>query len=366
MEAPNFIDPWAWYRQDLHAAYFRADEQKQRLADIYNTFSERYPNDGEYLLSLLGRGLATAREIREPYWELLMLYWRYRIETDGRMPIKETTILFVEATQRQYRGCSIVPFVYSDMIEAYVLHDPLSYQADILDGIVFTIENMPLSRNIYCHLILSKLRLLYEMRHFDPMLNAVKTLFKYAEQSHFYLSLAHLFSAAAYFELGDIRAALDNAIGATSHAQSNKDAKTLIASLMWQAAAYSALKEYDLGSERLKAAHHAERAYQQGLYYMSFEAEAEYWRAKWGIIGQFKRLDVYRNLVGKTSHIPYYEYKARVSLIKTTREVNWFVRLSQQFLWGLPSVEGQLSDLRAHVETLSKPSAFYRDLEQLA
>lgn len=363
---PNFIDPWQWYRQSYFDALARGDQKRQQLRDIFDIFAERFPNDSDYLLKLLQNGLSIARQLNEPYWELLFLYWRYRLETGGRTPLDETTRIFVHASNRAYRDCPILGFIYADMVEAYVLHDPLSYAHDVLDAIAFTIENLGISQITYCNLLLSKARLLYELQDFHAVDKPVKTLLKYGNDNDNFMTMAFLYSACAAYHQRQYDYARINIDAAYDYAQQQGDGKNLITVLMWQATILAATGEHIQASKvRQEALTQQLITPNIGLYYISFEADAEYWRHTLGWWGQYRMLEVLNNLLDKTPEMPFCEFDTRMSIIRAESDVSQVVWWLFRAFTGMPSLSRQIAIAESIAQQMPRPEMYLARLEGL-
>ena len=361
---PNFIDPWAWYQRAYITALLKGDERKQRLREIFDIFANNHDDNDPYLAKVLIDGVRLAREVNEPYWELLFLFWQYRIDHNNAKPLDATTRLFVLSNNKRYKGCPILGFIYLDMVEAYLLYDPLSYARNIKDAIDYTVANIPMSKTTYANLLLAKVRMLYDLDEFEAIHKPVKTMLKYCQDNGSLLAVAYLYMAATDYQFGAYESALDNIQIARDIAEHADDTKNHITVLLWESVIQAALGNHLEAASKRQTAMMRQRASQIALYYISFEADAEYWRHTMGWVGQVRRLDALNALLDKTQDLPYCEFDTRLNLIKAEREVHQFVWWFYRLLGGIPSVTRQIAIAQDRATQRFNPDAYQKRLTQ--
>jgi hypothetical protein len=363
---PTFIDPWTWYQQAYVTAMLRGDEKRQRLREVFDIFAGNHDDSDPYLAKVLIDGIRIAREVDEPYWELLFLYWQYRIETNASKPLDATTRLFVLANNKKYKGCPILGFIYHDMVEAYLLYDPLSYVQNIRDAIDYTIANIPMNKLTYANLLLAKVRLLYDLDEFNAIHKPAKTLLKYSEDRANLLAMGYLYIACAFYQEGRDDLALDNITIAKSITETDDDLKTHITVLLWESVFLAATGNFAMAMKRRDEVMAHQRKHQTPLYYISFEADAEYWRHTFGWIGQMRYLDVLNDLIDKTHDLPYCNFDTRVNLIRAEREVHPVVWWLFRLIAGVPKLSQQIEIAEDRASQRFNPDAYRRRLKDIA
>lgn len=362
----KFIDRFQYYRDSYLMAMMQGDEQIQRLWETYEAAHPHFDDNTEYAMSLLEQGAALARKLDEPCWELLFEFWLYEGNDYREQLLDRIVKLFVKANQPRYRECPLLGDVYAALLRAYLWHDPLGYENEIQDGLVYVLEHLPLPQDTFCSILWTKMRLHLEMWQYDDVLETVKTYFRYCEGKDSHLAWAYIVLLQAYYQRGDYVPALQAAKDCEAAAERKGNESLLFAALKWQITIFHYMDdkiEMDAVGRRLQQFDLSRIVGYDALH----EAQYEFDRRAFGWLGKLALMRGAEVRIEKTNRAnrPYAECKTRLRRLAAFRSLPWLLQLVMRVLFGVPSTEQQVADARTAAEKLIKPERMLERISQV-
>jgi hypothetical protein len=364
---PVFFDPLDWYRNDFRDALRTGDEKRQELGRIFDLFASNQRPNPEKAIAYIQTGQRLSIEREQPYWELLFDYWFYTCSARAVGDVDAITRLFIKANNTIYRDCPIIGRIYTALIEAYVWEDPISYAKDAREAIDYTVNKVPLSEESYLRIMVSKLRLHYELQEFELIHEAAETILHYSE-THLTDSFnSYLYVAQARAALGDYQRAMDSAILAQKLGEWKKSIDWQRAALTVQSAIQARAGEKQAAATLRDAIRDLET---QGARWIdaAFDAELDYWRYAGGLwnrlfLARFaKMVRDYYIREGQA----YWDCRSRLSLITIFLEIPVWLRWLYLFALGMPSLKEQVSEAQYEAQKLKNPEWFLDRLSKVA
>ncbi|MGB1286889.1 MAG: hypothetical protein ACPG7F_10180 [Aggregatilineales bacterium] len=132
---------WEWFDACELAAIRDNDPDRQRLAQIHHQFWENAEHNPQYTLMLTEQGIALARDLGEPWWELFHGYWRGEVLLfyldKMTLALDAAVELMTKIRQPGYQNCPVNSDIQRLLIDAYVFIDPTGYEEKIITGIEY-------------------------------------------------------------------------------------------------------------------------------------------------------------------------------------------------------------------------------------
>jgi hypothetical protein len=364
---PEFIDPLDWYRRDFREARIRGDEKRQELARVFDLFASNQRQNLEQAIQYLHTGRQIAIERDQPFWELLFDYWLYTCTARPVGDVDEVTRLFMKANKAAYRECPIIGRIYTALIEAYVWEDPISYASHARQAIDYTITNLPLSEESYLRIMVSKLRLHYELQEYELINQAARTVLHYSEAHVADTLNTYIYVAQARAALGDYSKAMDSAILALKLGEWKQ-------SIDWQRAALtvqSAIRAREGNKQDAEVIRDLIRGLEmQGAKWLdsAFDAELDYWRYTggfWNKLFLVRFAKLVRDYYIKEGQV-YWDCRSRLILIETFAEIPSWIRWLYLFAVGMPSLKEQVEEAQFRAQNLKNPEWYLDRLSKVA
>ena len=363
----NFIDRFQYYRDSYLRARIKGDGERQRLWEIYSVAHPHFDDDKPHADSLLQQGANLARKLKEPCWELLFEFWQYEIDLNRADRLDIILKLFVKANQPKYRECTLLGDIYSSLLRAYLWHDPFGYEHEIMDGINYVLDSLPLPQDTFLIVMWTKMQLLLETGEFERILQTSKTYFRYCENQPTHLTWGYVVLVQAYYHMAEYILALNSAQD-LEHAAANINNDSLVyTALKWQLTIYFKLDDQPnihQISQKLRAYDVSTLSGYDALH----EAQYEYDKLAFGWFGKFVIIRDSRHRIegAHKANRPYLECKTRLRRLSTFLSVPVWLRWLMRWFARLPSVEAQVADAKVAAEKLTKPEPMLERIEAVA
>jgi hypothetical protein len=362
----TFIDRFQYYRDSYFQARIKGDLDRQRLWEIYEVAHPHFDDNKEHALSLLKQGAALSQNLRERCWELLFEFWMYEVDLNRPDRLDTIVKLFVKANKPKYRECTMLGDIYASLLRAYLWHDPLGYEKEMLEGISYVVDNIPLPQDTYVIVLWTKMQLLLELGEFDGVLRTAKTYFRYAENQAMHLAWGYTTLLQAYYHLAEYMLALETARDLEESAKRGGNDSLVFTALKWQYTIYHKLDDQPRMTEIAKVLNTYDVSKLAG-YDAMHEAQYEYDKQTFGWFGKLVLLrDAAHRIEGAISaNRPYLECKTRLRRLSTFLSLPFIVRLILRLFSRIPSAEAQVTDLRVAAEKLIRPEPMLDRIEQV-
>jgi hypothetical protein len=253
------------------------------------------------------------------------------------------------------------------LIEAYVWEDPVSYAKDVREAIDYTIMNLPLSEESYQRIMVSKLRMHYELQEYELISQAAQTVLHYSETNVIDSFNAYFYVAQAHAALGDYTSAMDSAILAQRLGEWKQ-------SLEWQRGALilqASIKAREGEKKAAQGFYDSVRDFDlQGAKWidMTFDAELDYWRYMGSFLDKLflarcaKRVNSFYVKEGQA----YWDCRSRLILITIFAEIPIWLRWLYLFALGMPSLKEQVAEAEHQAQKLKNPDWYLDKLSKVA
>ncbi|MDQ7025590.1 MAG: hypothetical protein Q9P44_08530 [Anaerolineae bacterium] len=363
----TFIDRFQYYRDSYVKARLQGDIDRQRLWEIYEVAHPHFDDNKPYAIDLLKQGAALSQNLRERCWELLFDFWQYEVDLNQPERLDMIIKLFVKANQPKYRECTLLGDIYASLLRAYLWYDPLGYEGEILDGIQYVLNNLPLPQDTFIIVLWTKMQLLLEMRDYDGVLKTSKTYFRYAENYNTHLAWGYTILLQTYYHQDDLVLALQAAGDLEQAAERAKNDSLVFTALKWQYTIYHRMGD----SFSLNNVSRTMRQYdtkQLSGYDAMHDAEYEYDKHAFGWLGKLAliRSSEHRIEGAIKANRPYLECKTRLRRLAAFLSLPTWFRWLVHLLLPIPSVESQVADAQIAAEKLIKPEPMLERIEQVA
>lgn len=363
----TFIDRFQYYRDSYIKARLKGDVDRQRLWEIYEVAHPHFDDNKPYATDLLKQGAALAQNLRERCWELLFEFWIYEVDLNRPDRLDVIVKLFVKANQPKYRECSLLGDIYASLLRAYLWHDPLGYQDEMVDGIQYVLDNLPLPRDAFIIVLWTKMQLLLEIGNYDGVLKTSKTYFRYAENQTIHLAWGYTTLLQTYYHQGDHLLALEAARDLEEAAERANNDSLVFTALKWQYTIYHRMKDRLSLNEIARTMRQYDIKQLSG-YDAMHEAEYEYDKHAFGWLGKLAliRSTKYRIEGAIKANRPYLECKIRLRRISAFLSLPTWFRWIVRFFMPIPPIESQVADARIAAEKLIKPEPMLERIDQVA
>jgi len=362
---PNFTDILQWYREAYNRYLWRGDSDRQYLAEAFDAARESLMDNRDHARAVMQQALIRARELNEPFWELLYEYWLYESAPVREHSIQGIVALTVKANQPRYRECPVNAQIYAALMRAYVWHDPIGQADAILDGIRYVFENLPYSRRTYCALLWTKMQLFLELGEYEAVAHTATDYLIYSEGDYDNLGWGYILLTQAYFHLDEWRLALEYAQDAREAAAHDANLGLEYTALRWQHTIYAVLDDFR-GMNEASAAYR--RVPQDAIYAYDALYEAQYIYHR-RVLGWFGRLTLvfelgYRIQQGESWKRPHLEAKSRLRRIEALVSLPWLLRELLVLVRMVPSLPAQVAAAEAVAhEKLADPAPYLAELD---
>ncbi len=239
----------SWYSGAVAAARATNDTQVLRLAQFYQQATACMEIDPDQALTLLARGQTLAQQTDQPWWALFFEHWQVAVnlfhKQDFKAALDRSVRSAVEARKAIYENCPLVPRVNVALLDAYIRIDPIGYETQIRETIVYLRANFDSDDEIYSLMISRSYYLEMVMSRYDLALQLALQMLAEARTSHFLIG--------TYQMLSDVCYRLDHPKEGLPYAQSGETLargakhhlRALVSFLAWQT-----LFTHQLGDER--------------------------------------------------------------------------------------------------------------------
>ncbi len=131
------MDLWQWCAEFERQAGVAGDAERQQLFRYFHRSRPLWETNPERAEGLLVEGRQHAARLAEPWWQLIYEHWRisllnqvYQYDRALDAAVRAT----VEARKPRYDSCPIRPYLYLNLVDAYMHIDPFLYESRIREA----------------------------------------------------------------------------------------------------------------------------------------------------------------------------------------------------------------------------------------
>lgn len=188
-------DIWGWIDDYYRSALLERNATKIRLATLHYDAWKQFEHDPDAALATLDEGMAIAKKLSEPWWQIYYTYWRTEAFVfyvgDLNRGLDNAVRTAVEIRKPEYDRFPAKGRVYRVLLDSYVFRDPIGYEDKIRDTIQTMEQDIPLDLDTRCLLQARRSQMANILHQYDKAESEAQVYLSMSQHSAFRLMHAY-------------------------------------------------------------------------------------------------------------------------------------------------------------------------------